>query len=162
MWVIIRNVCVIGFVSIATAWVTVEAILGDPPGLRQKRVIEDRLAASRAETPQTLDPDDAKSVGQDAQTPPGVSLYSQGFIDDSGYNMAYPYTSPINDRGSLRECLAAVRGRADRGIAELKELLERRLLTQEPTIPNLAMNSRLCTYIAILHLYEGQCEEAEP
>ena len=89
-------------------------------------------------------------------------LFSSGFIDDSGYNLAYPYTAPITDRGSLKECLAAVPGRADRGIAELTAMLDRMKETGRRTPREAIEASRIETYIALLHMYDGRFAEADP
>jgi hypothetical protein len=86
-----------------------------------------------------------------------VALYAEGWIDDSGYTEVIPFTHPIEDPGSLASIRAAVAGRGERGIAELRAELN--------ALPRAAANTaghaaRLRLRIGLLHMYLGQFDEA--
>jgi hypothetical protein len=133
----------VGGLSLAFAWATVQVVL--TPKHSSTRGAPEIAPARRA-----------------SASAPAVALFSQGFIDDSGYNLAYPYTAPIKDRGSLRECLAAVHGRADRGIAQLMTMLDRLKAVGAGPARDAMEIGRIETYIAILHMYDGRFAEADP
>jgi hypothetical protein len=106
--------------------------------------------------------------GPDAQAPgtprtpgtnPGpdrlIPLFGNGFVEDSGFELALGFTPPVRDRGSLDEVREAVGGRAKRGIAALREQIDR-------LSPGDADRAQLEMMVGLLHMYAGEFREAEP
>ncbi len=149
----IVRVGVVGLACVSAAWWAVGELIGPPSG--------PRYPASGPGTAHAARPPGLAPASPAPRPAPSVVLFSQGFLDDSGYNLAYPYTAPIRDRGSLAECLAAVKGRADRGIADLKGVLERRG-PSSGTLQDAVEVSRLETFVALLSMYDGRFAEADP
>jgi len=91
---------------------------------------------------------------------PETPLYSESFIDDSGYGSAIRYSAPIEDRRSLAQCYASAAGRAQRGIADLQSRLDR--LIRDPLGPfeNDDPKVKLQAFISVLYLYDGRFAEA--
>ena len=94
--------------------------------------------------------------------PPRLPLFSEGFFEDSGYGIAYYWTAPIKDRASLDECLEACRGRSGRGIAALEADLARISGSARSAAPGAVEAARLESFVALLHMYDGAFEKADP
>ena len=87
-----------------------------------------------------------------------VPLYGDGFVDDSGYELAARYTGPVADRGDLRQVADAIRHRNRRGIADLEATLAR----VDPSSPDAPQLLATFQYkIALLFMYEGAFDEAD-
>lgn len=87
---------------------------------------------------------------------PDTPLFSDSFIDDSGYSTALRYSGPMEDRGSLSQNYASAADRGKRGIADLQERLD-----QDAANPFQSGESRvkLQAIIGGLHLYDGRFAE---
>jgi hypothetical protein len=84
-------------------------------------------------------------------------LFSSKGFETAGFATAGAYTGTIADRASLSQVKAAVKGRAQRGIAELSS----RLRSIAPGSSDRALASfQLHASIALLLMYEGKFEEA--
>ena len=86
-----------------------------------------------------------------------VPPYGAELLDDSGFTLATTFTAPVADRADLDRVAQAIRERARRGIAEV----ERTLAEVDPSGldgPQLVVKFR--QEIALLHLYEGDFDEA--
>jgi len=95
-----------------------------------------------------------------SRSEPETPLYSESFIDDSGYSSALRYSAPIGDRSSLAQCYASAAGRAQRGIADLQSQLDQ--LAQDPLSPfgNEDSKVKLQALISTLYMYDGRFAEA--
>ena len=90
-----------------------------------------------------------------------VPLFSAGFIDDSGYELAVGYTPPIADRGSLTEVAAAYRERSRHGMADLQARLDG-LERVSPRPPDFDQRrAMLQVFAGLLGMYEGDFDEAQ-
>ncbi|MFI5454440.1 MAG: FG-GAP-like repeat-containing protein [Isosphaerales bacterium] len=91
-----------------------------------------------------------------SRSEPDTPLYSESFIDDSGYSAAFRYSAPIEDRSSLAQCYASAAGRVDRGIADLQSQLDQ--LAQGPLSPlgNEDSKVKLQAFISTLYMYDGR------
>src|SRR5690348_981804 len=48
-----------------------------------------------------------------ARSDPHLPRFSDNYIDDSGYDLAFRYSAPFADRGSLAACYASAAGRSE-------------------------------------------------
>jgi FG-GAP-like repeat/ASPIC and UnbV len=84
-------------------------------------------------------------------------LFSSKGFETAGFATAGAYTGAIADRASLAQVKAAVKGRAERGIAELSS----RLRSIAPDSPDRALSSfQLHASMALLLMYEGKFDAA--
>ena len=88
---------------------------------------------------------------------PSVPLFTDEGFENAGFGTACRYTGPIADRSSLQEVRDAVRGRAQRGIAEQLAIL-RQTSTESPEGRMRAFQCRVV--LGYLFMYEGQFDEA--
>jgi hypothetical protein len=102
-------------------------------------------------------PADRESAG----AKPTVPLFSAGFIDDSGYELALNYTPAIADRGSLAEVAAACGQRTRRGRADIGARLAslERLSPRPPDFDQ--RRAMLQIFAGLLGMYEGKFDEAQ-
>jgi hypothetical protein len=90
---------------------------------------------------------------------PQIPRFSENYIDDSGYDLAFRYSAPIADRSSLLQCYASAVGRSQRGIAEVLSLLDQ-LEKARPRPPDYDhRRAMLQTFVGLLHLYDGRFTE---
>jgi hypothetical protein len=82
-----------------------------------------------------------------------IPRFGDGFVEDSGYEVSLGFIAPLKDRRSLLEARAEGRGRARRGIADLKARLAR-LPAEAPD------HGQVALMIGLLHMYQGEFEEA--
>lgn len=107
----------------------------------------------------------AVSGSQQAQASPlsaaGVPLYSAGFIDDSGYELAVTYTPAIEDRRSLAQVIAAYQERSRRGRADVRSRLEA-LEAASPRPPDFDQSrAMLQVFAGLLDMYVGEFAAAQ-
>ncbi len=90
-----------------------------------------------------------------------MPLFTAGFIDDSGYELALNYTPAIGNRGSITEVAAAYRERSQRGRADIL----RKLDALERSVPHpLDFDQRralLQVFAGLIGMYEGDFPQAE-
>ena len=96
-----------------------------------------------------------------ARAAPVVSLATNGFLDDSGYPLAYSYTAPIRDRSDLAEVYRACEGRSKRGIADLEARLAELPAAWRDDPDSVIEHARLRTFVGLLHMYDGAFKDAE-
>ncbi|QEH35364.1 FG-GAP repeat protein [Aquisphaera giovannonii] len=144
-----------GLLGLAASWILIGPTIWRRAGARFSAI------AARGRAPGSTSPVDVRPAAGARAAEPTVAIVSQGFLDASGYNLAYPYTAPIADRGSLAECLAAARGRADRGIAEIEGQLRLWSESGPGGAAGAIGKARLETYAALLCMYDGRFAEAE-
>ena len=91
----------------------------------------------------------------------GIPLFGHGFIDESGYSVAYGYTAPIDDRASLEQVYAASFGRSKRGKAHLEATLAR--LNGSRLSPDQLSRERATArmLIGLLAMYDADFAEAD-
>jgi tetratricopeptide (TPR) repeat protein len=91
---------------------------------------------------------------------PETPLFTESFIDDSGYSIGLGYSGPIEDRTSLAQCYEAAVGRGQRGIADLEQRLER--IAQDPLdlFQNEEPPVKLQAIVGSLYMYDGRFAEA--
>jgi hypothetical protein len=116
--------------------------------------------ASRPATDTTLL--DSNSAGIPSLSPAerylDVPPYGTELVDDSGFTLATTFMPPVADRGDLDQVAAAIRRRAQRGIAEV----ERTLAKVDPSSPEgPQLRVKFLRELALLHLYEGDFAEAD-
>jgi hypothetical protein len=89
-----------------------------------------------------------------------LPLFSEGFVDDSGFALSGLHQGPVSNRSSLDQVCASYQDLGKRGRAKL--LADLAPLAQEPvrSAEQAIQISRLQTWIAALHMYEGEFEEA--
>src|SRR5262249_32117962 len=91
---------------------------------------------------------------------PRVPLFSENYIDDSGYDLAFRSSVPIADRSSLPRCYASATGRSERGIADVQSRLDQ-LEKARPRPPDYDhRRAMLQTFVGLLHMYDGRFAEA--
>jgi hypothetical protein len=135
---------VIAAVVGAVVWVLTDPGLGKP------------AKATRAAAARARGGEPAKGARSDARVP----LFSDNYIDDSGYDLAFRYSGEIADRSSLAQCFASAEGRSRRGIADLNRLLGG-LETARPRPPDYDhRRAMLQTFVGLLHMYDGRFTDA--
>jgi hypothetical protein len=101
-----------------------------------------------------------KEANLGSRSDPRVPVFSDQYIDDSGYDLAFRYSAPVADRSSLSQCYESAAARASRGIADVQSLLERLAITQ-PRPPDYDhRRAMLQTFVGLLHMYDGRFHEA--
>ncbi len=83
-----------------------------------------------------------------------------GKFEDGGYEIAIRYMPELRDPGSLQELREAVRGRARRGIADLRTKLAGLESKPDSASEGARKRAGLQRSIGLLHMYEGQFREA--
>src|SRR5579864_1689727 len=151
------RVGLVGIVIVASA-LAVAMVVTSPEFGSTSRGVSHRKALDRA--PGSVPP--ARNASETSGPAPAIPLFSAGFVDDSGYTLAFQHTPPIQDRSSLAEIRAAVRVRGRRGLETLQQELAQ-LELSAPGVPGRASERcRLQTLIGLLHMYEGEFEQAAP
>ncbi len=91
-----------------------------------------------------------------------MPFFSDNYIEDSGYDLAFRYSLPIADRGSLPQCCESAEGRSRRGLAEVLGLLDQ--LTKVYPRPDDydQRHAMLQTFVGLLFMYDGRFNEASP
>jgi hypothetical protein len=137
---------VIAAIAVAAAWV-----LTNPDRGKSSRASRSTAASDRSGGPGT---------GTGTRSDPRVPVFSDNYLDDSGYDLAFRYSSPNADPGSLMQCYASAAGRSSRGIAEVQTLLDQ--LTEARRKPPDYDHRRamLQTFVGLLHMYDGRFTEA--
>jgi hypothetical protein len=134
----------IAAIAAAAVWVLSDPNLGRP------------ASASRAARDSTRRTD----AGAHSRSDPRVPYFSDHYIDDSGYDLAFRYSTPIADRSSLRQCYESAADRSRRGIAEVQALLDQ-LTTEFPRPPDYDhRRAMLQTFVGLLHMYDGRFTDA--
>jgi hypothetical protein len=82
-------------------------------------------------------------------------------FEDGGFSTASHFTGQIRDPKSLQELREAVRGRARRGITELRAKHDRVHLDSPPTKEQLKEVAGLQLGLGMLYMYDGKLAEAE-
>jgi hypothetical protein len=108
----------------------------------------------------------ARSAARRAEPAPGthsdpkIPRFSENYIDDSGYDLAFRYSLPVVDRGSLPLCYASPAGRSERGIREILAMLDQfdAARTRPPDYER--RRAMLQTFLGLLHMYDGRFAEA--
>ena len=99
------------------------------------------------------------NVSRPAQAPEFfVPLYSDDWLDDSGYGIAVQDTLPVTDPNSLAEIQTSARGRTDRAITRVKKELDA-LDLRKPQDKAQAIQKMV--FLGILHMNEGQFAQAD-
>ena len=93
---------------------------------------------------------------------PRVPLFSNNYIEDSGYDLAFRYSLPIADRGSLPQCYESAEGRSRRGLAEVLSLLDQLAKVYPRPEDYDHRHAMLQTFVGLLHMYDGRFIEASP
>ncbi len=129
-------------------------------GQSRLRQVHNRIA------PERNDVSSASGAGLAARLPefsdPRVPLFGDNYIEDSGYDLAFRYSLPIADRGSLPQCCESAEGRSRRGLAEVLGLLDQ--LTKVYPRPDDydQRHAMLQTFVGLLFMYDGRFNEASP
>jgi hypothetical protein len=89
-----------------------------------------------------------------------VPVFSDQYIDDSGYDLAFRYSAPIADRSSLSQCYESAAGRASRGIAEIQSFLDQLAAARPRPGDYDHRRAMLQTFVGLLHMYDGRFDEA--
>ena len=90
-----------------------------------------------------------------------VPLYSAGFVDDSGFDLATGFMPKNYDRSSLEAHREAIKERGRRGIAQFTEQLSRVPEASSSSDSRVgATRARIEMLIGLMHMYDGQFEEA--
>src|SRR4051794_38835139 len=135
---------VIAGIVVAGLWVLIDRDFGKSASASRPA----RAAARRAEP------------APGARSDPRVPRFSENYIDDSGYDLAFRYSVPIADRSSLPLCYASAAGRSQRGIAAVQSLLDQ-LAAVRPRPPDYDhRRAMLQTFVGLLHMYDGRFAEA--
>jgi hypothetical protein len=101
-----------------------------------------------------------KKAGASGRSDPRVPVFSDNYMDDSGYDLAFRYSAPIADRGSLSQCYDSAAGRSTRGIADLQSLIAELAIAQ-PRPPDYdRRRAMLQIFIGLLHMYDGRFTDA--
>ncbi len=91
---------------------------------------------------------------------PGVPLFSDNYIDDSGYDLAFRYSLPISDRSSLPQSYESAEGRSRRGLVDVLSLLSQQAKEFPRSDDYDHRRAMLQTFIGLLHMYDGRFTEA--
>jgi hypothetical protein len=91
---------------------------------------------------------------------PRVPLFSNNYIDDSGFDLAFRYSLPIEDRGSLPQCYESAEGRSRRGLTEVRSLLDQLAKVYPRPEDYDHRHAMLQTFVGLLHMYDGRFSEA--
>ena len=100
----------------------------------------------------------ARTEGRPAES---VPLYSAGFVDDSGFDLAMGFMPKKYDRSSLEAHREAIKERGRRGIAQFTEQLSRVPEASSSSDSSVgATRARIEMLIGLMHMYDGRFEEA--
>jgi hypothetical protein len=105
-------------------------------------------------------PDRAAPVSH-PRSDPQVPLFSENYIEDSGYDLAFNYSLPISDRSSLQECYESAEGRSGRGMFDLLSRLAQQARTFPRADDHDLSRTMLQTFVGLLLNYDGQFAEAD-
>ena len=91
---------------------------------------------------------------------PKVPLFSDNFVDDSGYDLAFRHSLPVTDRADLAKCLASAEGRGARALADVKAALQRLALVA-PRPPDYDYRRAMLQMLAgLTFMYDGRFDVA--
>ena len=117
---------------------------------------------SRSSSPRTQATTTARRAAPASQprSEPEIPVFSDNYIDDSGYDLALRYSLPILERGSLARCYESAQGRARRGIAETQSLLDQLAHVRPRPQGHDHRRATLQMFVGLLHMYDGEFAEA--
>ncbi|MDX2037154.1 MAG: CRTAC1 family protein [Isosphaeraceae bacterium] len=92
---------------------------------------------------------------------PKMPIFGHGFIDESGYELAYGFTAPIADRASLDEIYAASEGRSARGMKAISTAIERIDASNLPPERKAEQRAIQQMLMGILAMYDAEFPEAD-
>jgi hypothetical protein len=89
---------------------------------------------------------------------PRIPLYSEDWLDDSGYGFAMQFSRPVEDPKSLEQVRTSLEGRGHRGIVQKEQELAE---IDRQTTKGRAQALQISVIIGLLHMSEGEFAQAD-
>ena len=102
--------------------------------------------------------DDSLQRHQARTAGPQIPLYSEDWLDDSGYGFSMQYSRPVSDPQSLEQVRTSLEGRGQRGILKIDEELK---TVDRRTPQGRARALQLNVIAGLLHMSVGEFVEAD-